>query len=112
VKALITTSSPWSTPSVLWGLEVLQLTWFFSSLYLVTLYLTVFLRPLRGLSSEAASGHEKLPARFNVWAPLSYSPSFLFVMLALLVAIAAPNGFWSAYAPVEWLATSYSLSYY
>ena len=34
------------------ALGVLQLTWFFSTLYLLTLYVTLFLRPLRGPSSE------------------------------------------------------------
>lgn len=93
VKALITTSSPWTTISAQWGLEVLQLTWFFSSLYLLTLYITVFLRPLRGPSGELKNGSSALPSRFGVWEPLAYSPSFVVVMLALLVAVAAPTGF-------------------
>lgn len=91
VKALITTSSPWATLSTQWGLEVLQLTWFFSSLYLITLYLTVFLRPLRGLSGELKNAPAVLPRRFGVWEPIAYSPSFVVVMLTLLVAIAAPD---------------------
>lgn len=81
-------------------------------MYLVTLYATVFLRPLRGLSGELKSTPTALPYRFGVWEPLAYSPSFVVVMLILLVAVAAPTGFWSAYAPVEWLSLSHSLSYY
>lgn len=111
VKALITTSSPWGGLSAQWGLEVLQLTWFFSSLYLLALYTTMFLRPLRGPSGELR-GTPPLPARFSAWEPLPYSPSFVLVMLALLVAVAAPTGFWSAYAPVEWLRLPHFLSYY
>ena len=93
-------------------MEVLQLTWFFSSLYLITLYATVFLRPLRGLGGELKSGSLPTPSRFGVWEPLAYGPSFVVVMVLLLVAIAAPTGFWSAYTPVEWLSLSHSLSYY
>lgn len=112
VKALITTSSPWTTTTAQWGLEILQLTWFFSSLYLLTLYVTIFLRPLRGLSSELSSSSKATSGRFNLWGPLAYSPSFLIVMFGLLVAITTPNGFWGAYTPVEWLSLSHSISYY
>lgn len=65
IKALMSTSSPWSSYSAQWGLEVLQLTWFFSSLYLLTLYVTLFLRPLRGLRGELSSGSRGLPIRFS-----------------------------------------------
>lgn len=112
IKALITTSTPLTSLSVSWGLEVLQLTWFFSSLYLITLYVTLFLRPLRGLSGELRANVKPLPSRFGLLSPLAHSPSFIFIMLALLVAIAAPSGFWGAYVPVEWLSLSHSLSYY
>jgi len=93
VKALITTSSPWGGLSAQWGLEVLQLTWFFSSLYLLALYTTMFLRPLRGPSGELRGTLSSLPARLSAWEPLPYSPSFVLVMLALLAAVAAPTGF-------------------
>jgi len=36
------------------GLGFLQITWFFSSLYLLNLYLTLFFTPLRVLSHDAA----------------------------------------------------------
>ncbi len=91
---------------------MLQLTWFFSSLYLITLYLTLFLRPLRGQSAELTSFTRSLPSRLNAWTASAYSPSFLTVLITLFVAIVTPNGFWGAYTPVEWLTPAYSLSYY
>ena len=66
VKALITTSSPWGTLSAHWALEILQLTWFFSSLYLLALYVTVFLRPLRGSARDLGGISTNLPSRLSV----------------------------------------------
>lgn len=48
-----------ATPVAFLGLEVLQLTWFFSSLYLWALYLSLFLRPQRGSIATAALGVSK-----------------------------------------------------
>jgi NADH:ubiquinone oxidoreductase subunit 5 (subunit L)/multisubunit Na+/H+ antiporter MnhA subunit len=114
VKGLLTTSSPWdNTESVSWGLEVLQLTWFFSSLYLLSLYATLFLRPLRGPSSEAFNLSKKNHCgRLNVWFPSAHGPSFIAVMALLLLAIVTPSGWWGAYVSIEWLNTFPTLSYY
>lgn len=66
VKALISTSSPWVSSLDQWGLEVLQLTWFFSSLYLLSLYITLFLRPLRGASTSVLGGLPTNEKRFHL----------------------------------------------
>ena len=91
---------------------MLQLTWFFSSLYLLTLYVTLFLRPLRGPSSELFASARRPRRALLGWGRSMYSPSFLGVMGLLVVAIAAPDGWWGAYAPVEWLVSPHYLSYY
>ena len=39
-------------------------------------------------------------------------PSFLAVMALLVVAVAAPDGWWGAYGPTEWLGSSHLVSYY
>lgn len=41
-----------------------------------------------------------------------YSPSFLGVMGLLVLAIVTPQGWWGAYAPVEWLCSPHYLSFY
>jgi NADH:ubiquinone oxidoreductase subunit 5 (subunit L)/multisubunit Na+/H+ antiporter MnhA subunit len=112
VKALVTTSSPWETNTAQWGLEVLQLTWFFSSLYLLTLYVTLFMRPLRGPSSELLAGAPRPRGGRQSWGRSMHGPSFVAIMGALLVAVSAPQGWWGAYAPVEWLLSPHALSYY
>ena len=112
VKSLVTPAGPWAGAAPALGLEVLQLTWFFSSLYLLTLYVTLFLRPLRGPSSEllAAPGRPR-GARLR-WGRAPNGPSFLGVMGLLVVAVAAPDGWWGAYGPAEWLGSSHLVSYY
>jgi NADH:ubiquinone oxidoreductase subunit 5 (subunit L)/multisubunit Na+/H+ antiporter MnhA subunit len=113
IKAIFTPSSPWDdTLAIEMGLEVLQLTWFFSSLYLLTLYATLFLRPLRGPSSELLASPGRPSARRLGWGRSLNGPSFLGVMGVLLVAVAAPHGWWGAYGPVEWLSSPHVLSYY
>lgn len=94
------------------GLEVLQLTWFFSSLYLLTLYATLFLRPLRGPSSELLASGGRPAARRLAWGRSPNGPGFLWVMGLLLCAVAAPHGWWGAYGPVEWLSSPHVVSYY
>tara|TARA_B110000503_G_scaffold138170_1_gene223813 strand:+ start:616 stop:744 length:129 start_codon:yes stop_codon:yes gene_type:complete len=41
-----------------------------------------------------------------------HGPSFIVIMGVLLVAVSAPQGWWGAYAPVEWLLSPHALSYY
>lgn len=91
---------------------MLQLTWFFSSLYLLTLYVTLFMRPLRGPSSELLAGAPRLRGGRQGWGRSMHGPSFIVIMGVLLVAVSAPQGWWGAYAPVEWLLSPHALSYY
>ena len=111
IKGLISTSSPWDTSLAEFGIEVLQLTWFFSTLYLLTLYITLFMRPLRGPSSELAASPKPVRGQRG-WGRSMYGPGFIVVMLVLLIAIALPHQAWGAYVPVEWLASASALSYY
>lgn len=74
------------------ALEVLQLTWFFSTLYLLTLYVTLFLRPLRGPSSELMASPSRPRSGALGWGRSRNGPSFLGVMGLLLVCITTPNG--------------------
>jgi len=89
------------------GLEVLQLTWFFSSLYLISLYLALFARPLQG-KPRLPLAPRLSPLSLLTWAifissswsspaPRSAgSLSFFFLALVLTVALVSPelSGFW------------------
>ena len=112
VKSLVTPAAPWEGAGPELGLEVLQLTWFFSSLYLLALYAALFLRPLRGPSSElgAAPGRPR-GARLR-WGRAPGGPAFFVAMALLMGAVAAPDGWWGAYGPAEWVGGSRFVSYY
>jgi hypothetical protein len=112
LKSVLSPSSPWSGRGLEFGLEVLQLTWFFSSLYLLALYAALFVRPLRGPSSELLAAPGRPGAAGLGWGRSRLGPSFLGVMGLLLGAIAAPDGWWGAYGPVEWLCSTLFVSYY
>jgi NADH:ubiquinone oxidoreductase subunit 5 (subunit L)/multisubunit Na+/H+ antiporter MnhA subunit len=112
LKSVFTPSTPWDSALPEFGLEVLQLTWFFSSLYLFALYATLFMRPLRGASAELYGSSGRPGGWARAWGRSSAGPSFLGVMGLLLVAVAAPDGWWGAYGPVEWLSSPHFLSYY
>lgn len=110
IKAVFAPVGPWGEPEVSVALEVLQLTWFFSSLYLFALYATLFARPLRGPSGELGAARGR--PGFRRWGRTLSSPSFLFVMAAILGAVAAPDAWYGAYGAVEWLTSPFALSYY
>lgn len=92
------------------GLEVLQLTWFFSALYLLFLYMALFLKPSQGgvkktaLSSSIKKNH---PAEFQTGLPLKTSPNFLIVTVIVLLALSSPfNTFFISYTDVAWASSA------
>lgn len=114
------------------GLEVLQLTWFFSSLYLVSLYLTLFLRPTQGQLQRQDSLSQGLTLRLSrvrlsliralrleSWASLlqtsrgGLSLSFFMMSVLIFSCLLAPTVFgflwlfdvsWATYETVGLLA--------
>jgi hypothetical protein len=78
-----------------YALDVLSLTWFFSSLYLIYLYIVLFLKPARGLfsnssqtisSSLSSRNSNKLRSFFNVFISslLTNVPNLLHTKLSIV----------------------------
>ena len=120
------------------AMDVLSLTWFFSSLYLVYLYLALFLKPARGSSRSGV--HSMAPAArrggavAGVWAvsqvllapatlaPTSYfsrelatacvrsmsSSFFLLLLLSLLVLICGAGGSYYTYVDMGWVGDTFA----
>lgn len=110
-------STPFSPLGAALALEVLQLTWFFSSLYLLTLYLTLFLKQTQGglhLPPHAPVCATGLKTTFApVVAPVS--TAFILLSVFIFLALLAPSVFgFVLFTDVSWAGADLvaPLSYY
>lgn len=108
------------TPIGSWfGLELLQLTWFFSSLYLITLYISLFLKPSQGFFKTNTAAplltfkNNFLVIKFTVSG--FFSLSFFLVSFFCFAFLILPSAFaFITYIDTSWvtLNTFTHLSYY
>jgi NADH:ubiquinone oxidoreductase subunit 5 (subunit L)/multisubunit Na+/H+ antiporter MnhA subunit len=112
LKSITPPSGPCDSLAPEFGTDLLQVTWLFSCLYLFHLYGSVFMAPLRGVSSELRGGRGRPAAQKGGLGRTMHGPSFLVVMGCLLVAVVTPDGWWGAYGPAEWVANPALVSYY
>lgn len=111
--------SPWIFSGAELGLEVLQLTWFFSSLYLFALYVTLFLKPNQGVNKPRKATSWQIVCRDDVFRAYKtdHTVSLMFFIVALIVfaALISPSMTGSlGFADYSWAATTMctSISYY
>lgn len=110
-------------PSYSWGswfgIELLQLTWFFSSLYLITLYVMLFLKPNQtstGRTGSPSSQPINLYQLKLTWSPRkNMSLSFYLVLILCLTCLVCPQltGF-ANFIEIGWVSANSApfLSYY
>lgn len=112
VKSLfIQGQTPVSPFGFSFGVEVLQLTWFFSSLYLLYLYIALFLKPIQGKNSTFVNSalktlQTKSLVKLLLWETKQFclkivfknstqevSTSFFFISFLILICLVCPMSF-------------------